>query len=179
MTPAELPQLRQFDTTIRQWIDMLGDYTLEMLHRPPRPGSWTLGQVYIHIIDDTGWFVGQMKEALLSRVDADKTMHPDARAMFDRNGFPDLQIEGPATNTYIPQPQSKEELARQLMEIKTTVDALFRDFDPAVSTGKTRHPGLHFFSPLEWLQFAEMHMRHHLRQKRRIDEALSGGVEGD
>lgn len=168
----ELPQLRDFDATIQHWIDMLGAYTLEMLHRPPRPGSWSLGQVYNHLIDDTGWFAGQMKEAMLSRADADKTMHPDARAMFDRNGFRDVAIEGPATNTYIPQPQSKEELARQLMAIKMAVDALFRDFDPAVSTGKTRHPGLHFFSALEWLQFSEMHMRHHLRQKKRIDEAL-------
>jgi hypothetical protein len=174
MIPVELPQLRQFDATIQQWIDMLGQYTLEMLHRQPSPRSWSLGQVYIHIIDDTGWFAGQMKEALLSRADADKTMHPDARAMFDRNGFPDVQIEGPATNTCIPQPESKEDLVRQLTAIKTAVDGLFRDFDPAMSTGKTRHPGLHFFSPLEWLQFAEMHMRHHLRQKKRIDEALFG-----
>lgn len=174
MTLAELPQLRQFDATIQQWIDMLRDYTLEMLHRPPRPGSWSLGQVYIHIIDDTGWFAGEMKKALLSRADADKSMHSDARAMFDRNGFPDIQIEGPATNTYIPQPQCKEELARQLMAIKTTVDDLFRDFDPVVSAGKTRHPGLRYFSALEWLQFAEMHMRHHLRQKRRIDAVLFG-----
>jgi len=173
MMPADLPQLRQFDATIQQWIDMLGDYTLVMLQRSPGPGSWSLGQVYNHITLDTAWFVGQMKEALLSRVDTDKTMHPNARAMFDRNGFPDVQIEGPATNTNIPQPQSKEELSRQLMAIKTAVDTLFRDFDPAVSTGKTRHPGLLFFSPVEWLQFAEMHMRHHLRQKKRIDEALA------
>lgn len=92
--------------------------------------------------------------------------------MFERNAFPDAAIQGPATNTYIPQPQSKEELGRQLAVIKTEVDALFRDLDPAVSTGKTRHPGLHFFSALEWLQFAEMHMRHHLHQKKRIDEVL-------
>ena len=171
---AELPQLRRFDATIRQWIEILSGYTLEMLCRLPADGSWSLGQVYIHIIDDTEWFAGQMKEALQSRVDADKTMHPHARAMFERDGFPDIQIEGPATNKYIPQPDSKEELARRLAAIRGEVDGLFRDFDPAVSTGKTQHPGLLFFNALEWLQFAEMHMRHHLRQKRRIDAALRG-----
>lgn len=170
----DLPQLRQFDATIQHWIEQLDGYTLDMLCRTPRKGSWSLGQVYIHLIDDTGWFAGQIKAALVSQVDGDKTMHPDARAMFDRNAFPDVQIEGPATDTYIPQPESKEELARQLQAVKAEVDSLFRDFDPAVSTGKTRHPGLHFFSPLEWLQFSEMHMRHHLRQKKRIDDALFG-----
>ena len=38
--------------------------------------------------------------------------------------------------------------------------------------GKTKHPGLGYFSAEEWLQFAEMHFRHHLRQKKRIDEFL-------
>ncbi|HEV9036934.1 MAG TPA: hypothetical protein VGQ51_09945 [Puia sp.] len=41
------------------------------------------------------------------------------------------------------------------------------------ATGKTRHPGLHYFNSLEWLQFAEMHMRHHFRQKKRIDACLT------
>lgn len=38
--------------------------------------------------------------------------------------------------------------------------------------GKTKHPGLDYFSAIEWLQFAEMHLRHHLRQKKRIDHFL-------
>jgi hypothetical protein len=39
--------------------------------------------------------------------------------------------------------------------------------------GKTRHPGLLYFSAPEWLQFAEMHLRHHFLQKQRIDAFLS------
>ena len=27
--------------------------------------------------------------------------------------------------------------------------------------GKTKHPGLNYFTAKEWLQFAEMHLRHH------------------
>jgi hypothetical protein len=38
--------------------------------------------------------------------------------------------------------------------------------------GKTKHPGLGFFNANEWLQFAEMHLRHHLKQKERIEEFL-------
>jgi hypothetical protein len=38
--------------------------------------------------------------------------------------------------------------------------------------GKTKHPGLGYFSAHEWLQFADMHFRHHLRQKKRIDDFL-------
>jgi len=169
-----LPQLGQFDSTIQQWIDQLEHYTVEQLHRAPRAGSWSLGQVYVHIINDTGWFVEQMEAALSTRIDGDKAMHPDARRMFENNGFPDARIEGPATNTFILQPAGSAELATQLSAIKTAVHRLFGGLGPEVSGGKTRHPGLGYFSAVEWLQFAEMHMRHHLRQKQRIDAVLFG-----
>jgi len=38
--------------------------------------------------------------------------------------------------------------------------------------GKSKHPGLGYFSAEEWLQFAEMHFRHHLTQKKLIDNYL-------
>jgi DinB superfamily len=167
-----LPQLEQFNETIQQWIDQLDGYTPEQLCKPPAPGSWSLGQVYIHVINATGWFAGQMKAAVESRENGEKDMHPDARAMFVRNGFPDKLIEGPDTGTFIPQPENKESLTRQLTAIKEQVGDLFREYDPAMANGKTRHPGLLYFSPLEWLQFSEMHMRHHFKQKLRIDKVL-------
>ena len=40
------------------------------------------------------------------------------------------------------------------------------------SKGKTKHPGLNYFNANEWLQFAEMHLRHHLKQEKRIEEFL-------
>ena len=41
-----------------------------------------------------------------------------------------------------------------------------------VFNGKAKHPGLNYLNASEWLQFADMHMRHHLRQKKRIDDFL-------
>lgn len=164
--------LKAFNTTIEIWIDALDDYSLERLRQPPNEGSWSLGQVYRHILDDTEWFVGQMAGALQTRENSDKEMHEDARRMFRNNGFPDVQIQGPATDLFIPQPESKEELRGRLVAIKMKVNQLFGNSDFSPAGGKTRHPGLLFFSAGEWLQFAEMHMRHHLRQKQRIDEVL-------
>ena len=41
------------------------------------------------------------------------------------------------------------------------------------SRGKTKHPGFNYFNAIEWLQFAEMHLRHHLKQKERIEKNLN------
>lgn len=162
----------QFNNTVNQWIACLDDYTIDMLHRQPQPSSWSLGQVYVHIIDDTSYFVEQIAAALTTTANSDKEMHKNAKFIFKNNGFPDILVQGPSTNVAIRQPQDKNELSEALTAIKDKVNQLYTTFDFSKATGKTQHPGLWFFSASEWLQFAEMHMRHHFRQKKRIDDQL-------
>lgn len=160
---------QQFNKTIEQWITYLNDYTLEMLCHQPQLESWSLGQLYVHIIDDTRYFVDQMKAALADDIHSEKEMHADARIMFANNAFPDMRLTGPSTDQDIRQPQSKEEVEQGLTAIKAEVSTLYTYFDFSHATGKSAHPGFDFFTAAEWLQFAEMHMRHHFRQKQRID----------
>jgi uncharacterized protein YfeS len=164
--------LNSFNGTIQEWIDFLDDYTLGMLCQKPDDKSWSLGQVYTHITDDTAWFVEQMAAAMQTNANSEKEMHENARVMLQNNSFPDMMIEGPATGTYIKQPENKDEVRQKLLAIKTEINKLYSSFDPSKAIGKTRHPGLLYFNTLDWLQFAEMHLRHHLRQKKRIDEKL-------
>lgn len=168
----EILLLHAFNDTIQKWIDFLDDYTLEMLCQKPDDNSWSLGQVYTHITDDTAWFVEQMAAAMQTQADSDKKMHEHARSMLQNNSFPDVMIEGPATGVFIKQPESKEEVRLKLSVIKAEVNNLYAMFDPSKTVGKTRHPGLLYFNTLDWLQFAETHLRHHLRQKARIDAKL-------
>lgn len=165
--------LNAFNETIQKWIDFLDDYTLAMLCQKPDDNSWSLGQVYTHITDDTAWFVEQMAAAMQTVADSEKDMHEHARKMLQNNSFPDAMIEGPATGIYIKQLESKDAVRQKLLAIKTAVNSLYASFDPSKANGKTRHPGLLYFNTLDWLQFAEMHLRHHFRQKKRIDEKLS------
>lgn len=164
--------LNSFNETIQKWIGFLDDYTLEMLCQKPDDRSWSLGQVYTHITDDTAWFVEQMAAAMQTNANGEKEMHENARTMLQNNAFPDMMIEGPATNTYIRQPESRDEIRKKLLSIEAEVNTLYSSFNELKTIGKTRHPGLLYFNTLDWLQFAEMHLRHHFRQKARIDEKL-------
>jgi len=165
--------LKQFNNTIQQWIGQLDNYSIEMLCQRPQADAWSLGQVYIHIIEDTTFYLEQMKAALASENrNAERSMRAQARAMFENNGFPDMMLENPFNDINLRQPQSKDELLQGLTVIKDEVNQLFGHIDLSTAKGKTEHPGFAFFDAFEWLQFAEMHMRHHLRQKRRIDERL-------
>jgi hypothetical protein len=162
--------LGQFNKTVDGWIHFLNDYTLEMLLQKPQPTSWSLGQVYVHLIKDTAYFIDQMKIALSNNANSEKEMYQDAKNMFMNNELPPVLLKGPASNSDITQPQSKQALLKKLLCIKNKVNELILTPDMEKATGKTEHPGLGFFSAPEWLQFAEMHMRHHLMQKKRIDD---------
>ncbi|SFD58187.1 DinB superfamily protein [Chitinophaga sp. CF118] len=165
--------LRQFNETIEKWITYLDDYTLEMLCQKPQINSWSLGQVYVHIVEDTEYFIEQMKASLLfDNANSEKEMHRNAKVMFENNEFPDMLLDNPSNNPNLRMPQSKDELLQSLVLIKDEVNKLYSISDFSNSNGKTEHPGLLFFNALEWLRFAEMHMRHHLRQKSRIDDKI-------
>lgn len=96
--------------------------------------------------------------------------------MFSNNDFPNAQIEGASTNSLIPQPENKEQLKRLLKNVKEEMNKTVTSISNSSFKGKTKHPGLSYFSADEWLQFAEMHFRHHLRQKKRIDNFLKKQV---
>ena len=165
MTP-----LAAFQGTLLQWIGFLDGYSLEMLRRVPEPGAWSLGQVYTHLIQDTGYFVGQMWICLSGGTVASGGMNPGGERLFALGSLPDARLEGPSTGVVIAQPASIGQVRERLLAIREAVDAL----DFTQPSGKTAHPGFGLFSATEWLQFAEMHLRHHFRQKIRIDDVIFG-----
>ncbi|MBC9929804.1 SRPBCC domain-containing protein [Chitinophaga qingshengii] len=161
---------QQLTHALDQWVAFLDDYSLEMMCRPTSAAAWSLGQVYVHIIDDTGWYLEQVAMALSGDDHHDQEMTEEGRQIL-ANGFPDIQIAGPATNTVIPQPESLDVLKEGLLSIRDQVMAMQLND----ARGKTQHPGFGYFTAAEWLRFAEVHLQHHLRQKKRIDAALFAG----
>jgi len=161
-----------FNHTLEIWIKELERVNLIKLYAKPSPASWSLGQVYMHLIESTDYFMVQVNICLASADHAMEEMTPEGKLMFNRNEFPDELIEGPPTNAATPQPESKETLMRSLLNLKTEINNVGRLLSENSNKGKTKHPGLNYFSADEWFQFAEMHFRHHLRQKNRIDEFL-------
>ena len=161
-----------FNHAIDTWIMELDHYKLTELRAKPSPRSWSLGQVYLHLIKNTWYYIEQIKICLSANDNLDKEASPEAIAMFRNNEFPDAILEGPDTNVVIPQPQSKEELKNSLLHLKDEMNNVHILVSNNLYQSKTKHPGLDFFSANNWLQFAEMHFRHHLRQKKRIDDFL-------
>jgi hypothetical protein len=75
------------------------------------------------------------------------------------------------TGIYLNQTVRKNENA--LLQVKDEINNLTILISTNWRWGKTKHPGFGYFSAHECLQFADMHFRHHLRQKKRIDDLLA------
>lgn len=164
--------LKDFNNTIDGWIEALEQYSFTQLCARPSATSWSLGQLYTHLILDTNYYIEQIKICVATNDHVYEEASVFAKTIFSNNDFPDEMIEGASTNLSTPQPGTKEQLMYSLPGVKVEMNYLATLISTSTFKGKTKHPGLGYFDSNEWLQFAEIHFRHHLRQKKRLDDFL-------
>lgn len=81
-----------------------------------------------------------------------------------------MKIKVPPSPDYTPaQPESIEQIrdgiARVCLAVRETADAI----TASDLGGKVAHPAFGYLDATEWFGMIEMHWRHHVRQKRRVD----------
>lgn len=164
--------IKEFNETIDHWLLGLQQYSFEDLIAKPSPQSWSMGQLYNHLINETHYYISRINVCISNNRNATKGMAIEGKQMFRNNSFPDERLVGAPSHSRIPQPVSKQDLTKEFLDLRKTMNAVAALMQSTVYHGKAKHPGLHYFSAAEWLQFADMHLRHHLRQKARIDDFL-------
>lgn len=158
-----------FLRTHQLWLNWLTDFNLTKLTEVPTSGGWSIGQLYLHLINETNWYLDQAALCIGNDDNAAESMIESAKSMFLNDSFPDIRIKGdPLINDSIPQPDSKELLIDSFQELANRSKEVWADYLKSEFVGKSQHPGLNYFSPEEWVQYADMHMRHHIKQKEFI-----------
>lgn len=182
--------LRNFEETVSGYIRELEGTSLDQLLWKPAEDEWSLGQMYMHLIGSAQYM--QLRNAALCLEPGDG---PDvSRAgktqlgedVFRAGSFPPDRVRVPPSPQYTPpQPESKEQLVgglqatvRRMTEIEPAIAA---EFEPVpqgrlesgreIARNTVLHPRLGGLNALEWFQLTEMHYRHHLLQKARLDNA--------
>ncbi len=160
--------------TISVWEQSLVGYSLKQLQDKPDKDCWSLGQVYLHLIDQTERYnMQQIEICLASNRNAQKNKSVEGQKVFGHNAFPALKLKGPSSNyNNLEQPIHIGSLRVAIIGLKKQITLLDKKISASKFQGKTKHPGFGYLNASEWLQFIEMHFRHHLRQKRRIDAYL-------
>lgn len=166
--------LENFLKNVEIWEKELKKYNISQLNQKETLDSWSLGQLYKHLIDGTlNYHLQQLNQCINSTENKSKTKNFKGFMAFNiLNGFPPIKIKVPASETYTPkQPKDKQELVdgfhKLKQEMKKTYENLKND-----KKGKTAHPGFSYLNASEWYRLIPMHFKHHLRQKESIDNLL-------
>jgi hypothetical protein len=162
-----------FAEIARRWIDGLDDYERATLAWKNAPASWSVGQVYAHLLETTDLITSLAIRESLGDCSLNAGKSPNIWGlgilMF---GFPPFRFPVPTiVSKQPPQPEGVEWLRREMRRVANDVHELHARADDSTCSGRYPHPRLGYLSAQQWLHFIELHWTHHLRQKRRIDAA--------
>ncbi len=167
--------IEKFNETLDIWMFELDSFSLDQLLAKPDDTSWSLGQVYQHLIEETNWYNEQIEISLNDIENTNIPMTLKAQKLFKEGSFPDKRILGdPLISENVKQPISIDQLQSDLEKLKARTNYIWEKMKKAISYGKSEHPGMGYLNCYEWLQYAEMHLRHHLKQKSRVENFLKG-----
>ena len=94
-----------FEPTLGEWKNLIQEISSDDLYFKLAPGEWSLGQLFMHVIEESNYFLDQALSCLENDMYTDKSMTAEAEEMFAQNAFPDIRIKGdPANASKVEQP---------------------------------------------------------------------------
>jgi hypothetical protein len=175
---------KKFLDTAKYYLKELDFYGKNQFKYKPAEKEWSIGQVYDHLINGTNaYHLKQIENCLAKKGGSEKGSKKfKGRMLFLLKSFPNLRVKGVAATTYEPsQPESPVKMKDELYRFIKIMNQTAKDIDAAGPLSyKVAHPSLGMMNAGEWYMLIEMHFRHHLRQKARLDEIVrSYKVEED
>lgn len=148
-------------------------YTLLELQRVTQEGTWSLGQMYNHVIACGNEYLLEVENCSGLNRGTHEGKTPFAEKMFLDGAFPLIKIAVP--DMCEENATSHEQLRFGFEQLKEKVATWATRVDAIDPTFKTQHDGFGWLNAREWFDLNYMHMRHHLRQRAELLHKL--GVE--
>lgn len=150
--------------------------SMERLTWKERDEDWSLGQMYLHLINTALYMQLNNVETCIS-----KEQHPPVlnagksevgETVFSQGAIPPIRIQVPASPQYTPpQPESKEQIVKGFQTVLQRMEETAPRLDARTSLHKVMHPGFGALDAREWFALIEMHYRHHFLQQERLKNA--------
>ncbi|MDR6224427.1 DinB family protein [Desmospora profundinema] len=163
--------LQKFEETATEYIHTLDQYSPEQFAQKPAPDEWSLGQMYQHLLTFTTYQISLIEKCANGQGEPGGQKTDWGQKLFEKGDFPPIKIKLPDRPEFTPEnltdpKQTKE----QLLDLVEKVRGAEPKLASAPVENKLHHPRLGWLNALEWFQLIPMHFRHHLHQKRRLEE---------
>ncbi|MEN8698594.1 DinB family protein [Bacillus infantis] len=154
----------------------LGKYTVEQLRKIPADGVWSLAQMYDHVIVVAHEYLDEAEACAAVDPVQSRGKTEFGEKLFRDGGFPPVKIRLPDEMNQPPDNSgTPASLLERLAELEKRMEGVGKKLHKVHSNLKREHGGFGWLNAKEWHQLAEMHFRHHLRQKGELEERL--GIE--
>ena len=160
----------------QKWLDALQTYNDIEFQLKPSEDDWSLSQVYDHIIQVT--FKCLDNALLCSEEKGEKGHSGFGPALFSWMGaFPPLKLKVkkiPQGMEHIYNPKQIERstaiegLNKALKKMQEALPAI----EKASKDQRIKHWAGGWFNASQWYHSAEMHIKHHFRQKKRLEQFI-------
>lgn len=152
----------------RQALDQLSAVNFQT---EPPIGSWSYSEVYSHIFDSSLLSLMALNNCIQGNGEQKPTAFVVKLILFwgslppGRNykAPPKIAVRVKKISTAAAQ-QFITDFELQLMQIYPKI----KDADPKI---KVKHPVLGYLNAKQWLRFIEIHLKHHLKQLKRIENS--------
>ncbi len=164
---------KQTHEAIDYWIEEFKGYDFDNIVMKPSENEWSMGQVGIHLwMSAKGFFFKNAKKCLSKEgTEKGKSKKFGAHLIFTFKMMPPVRYEMPKQVSVVPkQPETKEQLIGKLEEIKKMASDYIHRIPQSDPELKIKHPFLGWLNTSEWITLCNIHCRHHVRQKKRIEQ---------
>lgn len=158
---------------IEQYKHSLAVYTIDQLRYKSHEDVWSIGQMYIHVIDVAEEYIEHIQTCTMGTQVEHGRKTEDGEKAFAEKSWPDVRVklEEPVNRTR--NPDSKDEIIAGLDRVLEKLKYWDEQVHEANQTSKVRHGWFGWLNAHEWFEMIGMHSRHHLHQKARLEEKLA------
>ncbi|MGG4491046.1 DinB family protein [Metabacillus idriensis] len=159
--------------TIKIYKDHLRDFSEAQLRHISAEGTWSIGQMYLHLIEVAFEYLDNIEACAAANEEQKLGKTEAGENLYRRGGFPAIKIKLSDDPGNTPSnSKRKEELMQGLIQVEEKMEEWEGKADAINPNFKVKHGGFGWLNAREWFDLVDMHFRHHLRQKKELEEKL-------
>jgi len=155
-----------------KYRSILGGITETQFQTTPPIGGWSYSEVYSHIFDASILSLIPLKKGLDNIGEEKPTAFVVRLILFYGSLPPAKKYKVPKRLESRVKKINKEEAEAFILQFLAELDTVYPKIDKADEKIKNLHPRLGYLNASQWLRFIEIHLKHHLKQLKRIEKSF-------
>ncbi|BFT72720.1 DinB family protein [Paenibacillus sp. P36] len=158
---------------IQQYMENLDKYSIEQLRYKSEENVWSIGQMYIHVIEVAKEYIGHIETCTKATREEPEDKTGDGLKAFAEKEWPNIRVKLDQPPNETRNPDTKDEIVAGLEQVLVMLANWTSRVEEANPACKVRHGWFGWLNARDWFEMVGMHSRHHLRQKEILDEKLA------